>query len=127
WYSGLGTSLTFSMLWRFEGGASAVGGLSLAVGVACVGALARLGLRQVALKWPNDLIVDDGKLGGILVELGGEPLGPTAALIGVGINVRMPAHARRAIGRPVADLATAGERSEGRRVGKGGGSAGGAV
>ena len=109
WYSGLGTSLTFSMLWRFEWGAAALGGLSLAVGVACVRALARLGLRQVALKWPNDLIVDDGKLGGILVELGGEPLGPTAALIGVGINVRMPAHARRAIGRPVADLATAGE------------------
>jgi BirA family biotin operon repressor/biotin-[acetyl-CoA-carboxylase] ligase len=109
WYSGLGTSLTFSMLWRFQCGAAALGGLSLALGVACVRALAKLGLRRVALKWPNDLIVDDGKLGGILVELGGEPLGPTVALIGVGINVRIPAHARRAIGRPVADLATAGE------------------
>jgi len=105
WYSGLGTSLTCSVLWRFDSGAAALGGLSLAVGVACRRALAKLGHTEVALKWPNDLVVGDGKLGGILIELSGDALGPTAAVIGVGVNVRVPDAARRAIGRPVADLA----------------------
>jgi BirA family biotin operon repressor/biotin-[acetyl-CoA-carboxylase] ligase len=105
WYSGLGTSLTFSLLWRFDRGAAALGGLSLAVGVACVRALRALGRDEVALKWPNDLVCADGKLGGILVELAGDALGPTAAVIGVGVNVRVPERARRAIGQPAADLA----------------------
>jgi BirA family biotin operon repressor/biotin-[acetyl-CoA-carboxylase] ligase len=105
WYSGLGTSLTFSLLWRFERGAGALGGLSLAVGVACIRALRALGRDEVALKWPNDLVCAGGKLGGILIELAGDALGPTTAVIGVGINVRMPARARRTIGQPAADLA----------------------
>ncbi len=105
WYSGLGTSLTFSLLWRFDRGAAALGGLSLAVGVACLRALRGLGLDEVALKWPNDLVRGDGKLGGILIELAGDALGPTAAVIGIGVNVRVPENARRAIGQPVADLA----------------------
>jgi BirA family biotin operon repressor/biotin-[acetyl-CoA-carboxylase] ligase len=107
WYSGLGTSLTFSLLWRFEGGAAALGGLSLAVGVACIRAFRALGVDDVALKWPNDLVRGNGKLGGILIELAGDALGPTVAAIGVGVNVRIPESARRAIGQPVADLASA--------------------
>jgi BirA family biotin operon repressor/biotin-[acetyl-CoA-carboxylase] ligase len=108
WHSGLGTSLTFSLLWRFDRGASALGGLSLAAGVACIRALAKVGYRGVALKWPNDLVVGDGKLGGILVELGGDSLGPTAAVIGIGINVRATGATRRAVDREIADLATGG-------------------
>lgn len=107
WYSGLGTSLTFSLLWRFERGAGALGGLSLAVGVACIRAFRALGLDDVALKWPNDLVRGDGKLGGILIELTGDALGPTVAVIGIGVNVRIPEGARRAIGQPVADLSGA--------------------
>jgi len=106
WYSGLGTSLTFSLLWRFDRGAAALGGLSLAVGVACIRAFRELGLDGVALKWPNDLVRGDGKLGGILIELAGDALGPTAAVIGIGVNVRVPENAKRAIGQPVADLAS---------------------
>ncbi|MGH8682673.1 MAG: biotin--[acetyl-CoA-carboxylase] ligase [Burkholderiales bacterium] len=105
WYSGLGTSLTFSLLWRFDRGAAALGGLSLAVGVACIRALRDLGVDEVALKWPNDLVRGGGKLGGILIELAGDALGPTAAVIGIGVNVRVPEGARRSIGQPVADLA----------------------
>lgn len=105
WYSDLGTGLTFSLLWRFDRGAAALGGLSLATGVACIRAFRALGVDEVALKWPNDLVRRDGKLGGILIELTGEALGPTAAVIGIGVNVRVRAHARRAIGQPVADLA----------------------
>lgn len=105
WVSGLGTSLTFSLLWRFDRGGAALGGLSLAVGVACVRAFRALGLDEVALKWPNDLVRGDGKLGGILIELSGDALGPTAAVIGIGVNVHLPEKARRAIGQSVADLA----------------------
>jgi BirA family biotin operon repressor/biotin-[acetyl-CoA-carboxylase] ligase len=105
WYSGLGTSVTFSLLWRFDRGAAALGGLSLAVGVACIRAFHALGFDGVALKWPNDLVRRDGKLGGVLIELAGDALGPTAAVIGIGVNVRVPEHARRSIGQPVADLA----------------------
>jgi len=106
WYSGLGTSLTLSVLWRFARGASALSGLPLAIGVACARALDSLGADGIALKWPNDIVRDDGKLGGILVEASGDA-DCAVAIIGVGINVRLPAAAKCAIGRPVADLAGA--------------------
>jgi len=108
WFSGLGTSLTFSLLWRFAREAAALGGLSLAAGVACARALDALGVRGVALKWPNDLMLDGVKLGGILVEISGPPRGPTAAVTGVGLNVRLDPAARRAISQPVTDLAASG-------------------
>jgi BirA family biotin operon repressor/biotin-[acetyl-CoA-carboxylase] ligase len=106
WYSGLGTSLTLSVLWRFARGATVLSGLPLAIGVACARALESLGADGVGLKWPNDIVRDDGKLGGILVEASADA-GEVAAVIGVGVNVRVPAAAKGAIGRPVADLAGA--------------------
>ena len=104
WMAGLGGSLTFSVLWRFEGGASALSGLSLAVGVALMRALRAVGADHVALKWPNDLLHEGGKLAGILIELQGDMDGPSAAVIGVGLNLYLPAELRRAIDQPVADL-----------------------
>ncbi|HSD52756.1 MAG TPA: biotin--[acetyl-CoA-carboxylase] ligase [Burkholderiales bacterium] len=105
WFSGLGTSLTFSLVWRFERAAGVLTGLPLVVGVACARALESLGARDVALKWPNDLLLGGAKLGGVLVEAQGDTRGPLTAVIGVGINVRIPdAAAQRAIPQPVADL-----------------------
>jgi len=104
WYSGLGTSLTLSMLWRFGRGTAGLSGLPLAIGVACARALEALGASDVGLKWPNDVVRGDAKLGGILVEVAGDGDRSSAAVIGVGINVRLPDAAKRAIGRPVADL-----------------------
>ena len=40
----------------------------------------------VRLKWPNDLVVDDRKLGGVLMELRAEGAGPAYVVIGIGIN-----------------------------------------
>lgn len=85
WHSAAGDSLTFSLLWRVPVGRS-VEGLSLAVGVAVAEALEAAGKRDLALKWPNDILLDGGKLGGILIELSG-----SAAVIGIGINLRLPA------------------------------------
>ena len=106
WVSPPATNLQFSCLKRFPTGYAALSGLSLAVGVAVVRALADCGADDLRLKWPNDLVHDDAKLGGILVELGGEFMGPCHAVIGIGINVRLPDAARRALDRPCTDLAS---------------------
>jgi BirA family biotin operon repressor/biotin-[acetyl-CoA-carboxylase] ligase len=88
WFASPGDSLTFSLLWRFAPG-TAPAGLSLAVGVAVARALGTVGAGDTALKWPNDILKGGRKLGGILVEL--VPGAPHAAVIGIGINLRLPA------------------------------------
>jgi len=105
WTSVIGGSLTFSLGWRFEQGAGYLSALPLAVGLALAAALDAEGFAGIELKWPNDLLHEGRKLGGILVELSGDALGPSLAVIGVGLNVRLPALARRGIGQEVADLA----------------------
>ena len=101
WQSGLGGNLTFSLLWRFGRGAAGLSGLSLAAGVAVARALASLGIEGVQLKWPNDLLHAGRKLGGILIELHGD-----AAVIGIGLNLRLRAGVRAAIAQAVTDLAS---------------------
>jgi BirA family biotin operon repressor/biotin-[acetyl-CoA-carboxylase] ligase len=104
WTAVAGGSLTFSLGWRFDQGAGYLAGLSLAVGVAVIRALEAEGIFGVELKWPNDLIHRHLKVGGILVELNGDALGPSTVVVGVGLNVRMPASAKRDIDQPVSDL-----------------------
>jgi BirA family transcriptional regulator, biotin operon repressor / biotin---[acetyl-CoA-carboxylase] ligase len=106
WTAIAGGSLTFSIGWRFEQGAGFLAGLSLAVGVAVARALEAEGFRGVALKWPNDLIHRHLKIGGILIEVNGDALGPSTTVIGVGLNVRLPRLARKTIPVPVTDLAS---------------------
>ncbi|MEZ0317783.1 MAG: biotin--[acetyl-CoA-carboxylase] ligase, partial [Methylophilaceae bacterium] len=111
WQAGLGASLTFSLLWRFQSGASALSGLSLAVGVALIRGLHELGLMKAQLKWPNDVLVRSqgggyDKLAGILIELQGDMEGPSAAVIGIGINLKLPEQLRKNIDQPATDLAT---------------------
>lgn len=104
WHAGVGEALTFSLLWRFARGAAALSGLSLAVGVALAHALEDEGARAIGLKWPNDVLWRGRKLAGILVELAGDALGPTAAVVGIGVNVRLSEATRTRIGQPAADL-----------------------
>ncbi len=106
WISGPAGGLTFSLLWRFASGAGRLAGLSLAVAAVAAHALERLGIHSVRVKWPNDLYSHGGKLGGILVEASGEAGGPSAVVIGVGINVRLDPSLRQGIGQPATDLAT---------------------
>jgi BirA family biotin operon repressor/biotin-[acetyl-CoA-carboxylase] ligase len=105
WQAGLGSSITFSLLWRFEQGAGHLGGLSLAVAVAAARALEKAGVAGVGLKWPNDLVHGWKKLGGILVESTGDMLGPTTAIVGVGLNYRLGAPVLARIDQPATDLA----------------------
>lgn len=104
WQARLGGSLTFSLLWRFAQGAGALSGLSLAVGVALVRTLEELGVREAALKWPNDILHAQKKLAGILIELQGDMDGPSAAVIGIGLNLRLPDALLRDIDQPAVDM-----------------------
>lgn len=107
WQSGIGSTLTFSLLWRFAQGARELAGLSLAVGVALARVLRSEGACEAQLKWPNDVVLPGGKLAGILIEMQGDVLGPSAAVIGIGINVQTDARVLAAVDQPVADLETA--------------------
>lgn len=107
WHSGLGNALTFSLLWRFNSGIAALSGLSLAVGVAMMRALRKLNAVGVGLKWPNDVVSEQGKLAGILLEAQGDMLGPSAVVIGIGLNLRLPQAVAQHIDQPVSDLAQA--------------------
>jgi BirA family biotin operon repressor/biotin-[acetyl-CoA-carboxylase] ligase len=104
WRMPLGGGIAMSVLKRFEGPMSSLAGLSLAVGVAATEALGVCAIHEVALKWPNDLVARGAKLGGILVELGGDALGPCHAVVGVGLNFRLGATAA-AIDQACIDLA----------------------
>ena len=110
WQSGFASSLTFSMLWRFAKGTTSLAGLSLAVGVALARVLQREGVHA-QLKWPNDILWCGRKLGGVLIEVRGEALGPCVAVIGIGLNIRLDGAHRKHIDQPVADLTEAGAPS----------------
>ncbi|MCL1634702.1 bifunctional biotin--[acetyl-CoA-carboxylase] ligase/biotin operon repressor BirA [Luteimonas sp. SX5] len=105
WASPLAANLYLSLSRHFGGGLARLGGLSLVAGVAAADALHALGYREARLKWPNDLLIGARKLGGILVEGGGENAGPVRAVIGLGLNVRMPAAGADNIDQPWIDLA----------------------
>ncbi|WP_341806316.1 bifunctional biotin--[acetyl-CoA-carboxylase] ligase/biotin operon repressor BirA [Pseudomaricurvus alcaniphilus] len=104
WVSPFGQSLYLSAVVEFSGGAAALEGLSLAVGVALVNALQELGAEGVGLKWPNDLLWDGRKLAGILLEMTGDPAGMCQVVVGVGLNVSVSTLASAEIDQPWAQL-----------------------
>jgi BirA family biotin operon repressor/biotin-[acetyl-CoA-carboxylase] ligase len=113
WLSPPGLNLYLSCLKRFDRGFGALSGLSLAVGTMVLRAIESLGIEGAGLKWPNDVLAADGKLAGVLVELSGEYQGPCAAVIGVGLNLRLTDALRAQAGQPACDLAAlAGELPE---------------
>jgi BirA family biotin operon repressor/biotin-[acetyl-CoA-carboxylase] ligase len=104
WLAPFGSGVCFSLSWQFDDAPPTFSALGLAVGVAAVEALRRCGLEGVALKWPNDLVWEHRKLGGILIEMRGETGGPSHVVIGIGINMQMPADARLALAERQATL-----------------------
>lgn len=116
WVSPLLGNIYCSLLWKVSGGAHALEGLSLVVGLAIADALTALGLTGVAIKWPNDIWVDGAKLGGILVEIAGDPLSECNVIIGFGINVRLNAQARNGIDQLATSLEELGMAVERNRL-----------
>lgn len=107
WASPPGSNLYLSVARCFDGTLARLGGLSLVAGIAAAEALRALGADTVRLKWPNDLVtVDDDalrKLGGVLVEAGLQD-GRPRAVVGLGVNLRMPTAAAANIDQPWTDL-----------------------
>ena len=91
WVSPYARHLYLSVVWEYEQGAAVLEGMSLAVGVVVARALQACGLPAVQLKWPNDLLHDSAKFGGILLEMTGDPAGACQVVVGIGLNVNMPA------------------------------------
>lgn len=93
-----------SLAWEFPAGPAGLAGFSLAAGVAVVRALEHCGIKGVLLKWPNDLLLDTAKLGGLLVDMQGEAQGPSLVVLGVGINLQLDEAQSREIDQPWTDL-----------------------
>lgn len=127
WVSPFGRNCYLSILWRTPLAPAALGGLSLAAGVAVVAAIqaaanparspanylapnpalsarAVRGLQEIGLKWPNDLHWRRRKLAGLLVEVSGEAQGPSQVVLGVGVNLGLTPAAGQAIDQPWVDL-----------------------
>lgn len=99
WTNPPGAGLALSMLARQPSGGRWAPSLTLALGVAAAEALHALGLVQVGLKWPNDLVAGGRKLGGILVET----CAP-GVVAGIGLNLALSGAQRHAIDQPCTDL-----------------------
>lgn len=106
WISPFGSNIYLSVFWRFDE-PSQLAGLSLAVGVAVIRALEANGCPGVRLKWPNDILWEFAKLGGILIEVAGEAHGSCTAVIGLGLNRVLPDAAASGIDQPWTDLGRA--------------------
>jgi BirA family transcriptional regulator, biotin operon repressor / biotin---[acetyl-CoA-carboxylase] ligase len=119
WNTPLGAGLCLSVGWRFAETPADLAALTLAVGVVVRRALAAVAGVGVALKWPNDLVWDDRKLGGILLELSAEAQGGCHVVAGLGLNVEVSPASLRSVSdwpRGAVDLATARDGSAPKRA-----------
>jgi BirA family biotin operon repressor/biotin-[acetyl-CoA-carboxylase] ligase len=110
WTVPLGGGLCLSAAWQFAGAPDDLSALTLAVGVVARRAVAAVAGIEIALKWPNDLVFDERKLGGVLLELHGEAQGGCHVVAGIGVNVALPPESLRRLSdwpKGAIDLATA--------------------
>lgn len=103
WTTAYGSSVCFSLIHRLPIGFEYMSGLSLVVGLAIVDGLTGLGVKDVALKWPNDIYRQTKKLAGILIESNYDDThDATTLVIGVGMNLF---YSQAMPDCPIADLA----------------------
>jgi len=94
WIAPPGAGLCLSCAWSFRERLSELPSLTLALGVGVVDALAGLGIDGISLKWPNDVVAADGKLGGILTETRAGVGEGVMVVAGIGLNVALPGYVR---------------------------------
>jgi BirA family biotin operon repressor/biotin-[acetyl-CoA-carboxylase] ligase len=97
WVAPPGGTICLSLAWQFPDMPADLSALSLAVGVAVTDALDEFGFVGVRLKWPNDLVTERGKLGGILIEMRAEAGGPVHVVAGIGLNLLLDEAARAVV------------------------------
>jgi len=119
WMAPPGGAICLSLSWTFPEVPRDLGALGLVIGVCERRALASLGVTDTGLKWPNDLLIGDRKLGGILIELRAESAGPACVVIGMGLNVHLGSalmHRIAETGVAPVDLVSAGVRRPSRNA-----------
>ena len=116
WLSPLGAGICMSLAWRFDPQPETLTALPLAAGVAVMRALRELGLSEASLKWPNDIICNGSKLGGILLESRSEMAGPCDVVLGIGVNYRLPDSLAAALDQPVTDICRQLQSAPGRNL-----------
>jgi len=89
WISAPGSGVCLSIAYTFPGLPKQLEGLTLAIGVGVIAALRRLEIGGLGLKWPNDIVALDGKLGGILTEIQSGKAPEITVVTGVGLNVNI--------------------------------------
>ncbi len=87
WTSPPGTGVCLSAAYTFVSQPENLPALTLAIGLAALTALKGLGARDVQIKWPNDLVARDGKLGGMLTEVQSQSGSGVTVVSGIGINI----------------------------------------
>ncbi len=103
WLGSFASNVALSVLWRFDTLTGGLSGLSLVTGIAVCRACTSLGITNTQLKWPNDIYWQNRKLGGILIEIQGEPWGPCDVIIGIGININLNENTGADIDQPWVD------------------------
>jgi BirA family biotin operon repressor/biotin-[acetyl-CoA-carboxylase] ligase len=114
WLAPPGGAVCLSLSWTFADMPRDAGALGLAVGVCVLRTLESLGVQGAGLKWPNDVLVQDKKLGGVLIELRAESDGPACVVIGIGLNVALGAELLAQIastGLPAIDITSVAKRA----------------
>jgi BirA family biotin operon repressor/biotin-[acetyl-CoA-carboxylase] ligase len=103
WHSPFAANLAVSLGFAARRPAAQLAGLSLVVGLAVLDGLEARGIDRLSLKWPNDVLLDGAKLGGILIEIANAPHG-FEIVVGIGLNFRLPQVLRAELDQPVATL-----------------------
>ena len=91
WLSPPGAGLYLSVCWSTATPLDRLQGATLVIGTCVAGALEEIGVDGIALKWPNDVMLNDGKLGGILTESRASHGDATTIVTGIGINLDISA------------------------------------
>ena len=128
WVSPFGKNIYLSIGLFIKRTLADLGGLSLVSGICVVEVLRRLGIRDLGLKWPNDVLLEGGKLGGLLVELHTPALSKKEAdkknspgigvVIGIGINLSLSPEEAGVIGQPWSQLSSQVEVSRNQLAGE---------
>ena len=104
WLSPPGAGISMSLAWQFDVPVSEIGALSLVMGLAVIQALEKAGICNAQLKWPNDVLVDDKKIAGILIETANISGDTVTVVTGVGLNYRLPAEPAEQPDQPWTDV-----------------------
>lgn len=106
WVSPYGHHLYFSQFWSFPQGIAQAMGLSLVVACALVEVFRSYNVKDIGVKWPNDIYLNHKKLAGVLIEMSGQADGECQLIIGIGVNMSMSEEQAKEIDQPWSDLST---------------------